>query len=156
MAPVPSRLYETHLNVSNLERSMAFYESVVGLTLGMKDDVRRIAFYFIGGWGKSMLGLWEKPQDQIQTQHLAFEVPLEELNSAIAGLRDKGVTTKGFSGEATTDPIVFGWMPAAAIYFEDPDGHLLEYIALLSGDPRPDLPVTDWDTWHKRAPARRS
>jgi hypothetical protein len=28
---------------------------------------------------------------------------------------------------------VFLWMPAASIYFNDPNGHSLEYIAVLLG-----------------------
>jgi hypothetical protein len=34
---------------------------------------------------------------------------------------------------------VIGWMPAAALYFRAPDGHLLEYLAMLEEDPKPDL-----------------
>jgi lactoylglutathione lyase len=31
----------------------------------------------------------------------------------------------------TAEPSVIGWMPAAAVYFRDPDGHLLEYLPML-------------------------
>jgi lactoylglutathione lyase len=31
---------------------------------------------------------------------------------------------------------VIGWMPAAAVYFEEPDGHMLEYLAMLDEAPR--------------------
>ena len=30
-------------------------------------------------------------------------------------------------------------MPAASVYFDDPDGHSLEYIALLPEAPRPEM-----------------
>jgi hypothetical protein len=30
-------------------------------------------------------------------------------------------------------------MPAASVYFDDPDGHSLEYISVLPDAPRPDL-----------------
>ena len=45
------------------------------------------------------------------------------------------------------EPIVHGWMPAAAVFFQDPDGHLLELIAELSDAPRPDFryrPLSEW------------
>lgn len=32
--------------------------------------------------------------------------------------------------------MVFGWMPAIAIYFRDPDGHSLELIAMLPQPPQ--------------------
>jgi lactoylglutathione lyase len=46
-----------------------------------------------------------------------------------------------------TEPIVHGWMPAAAVFFKDPDGHLLELVAELSDAPRPDVlyrPLSEW------------
>jgi hypothetical protein len=43
-------------------------------------------------------------------------------------------------------PMVFGWMPAIAIYFHDPDGHSLEFIAML---PQPALGVGTWDEWQR-------
>jgi lactoylglutathione lyase len=38
-------------------------------------------------------------------------------------------------------------MPAAAVYFRDPDGHLLEYLAMLDEEPRPDSGVVSWSQW---------
>jgi len=38
-------------------------------------------------------------------------------------------------------------MPAASVFFRDPDGHLLEYLAMLDGAPRPDLGVVSWSEW---------
>jgi hypothetical protein len=38
-------------------------------------------------------------------------------------------------------------MPAAAVFFKDPDGHILELIADLSDEPRPDFlyqPLSEW------------
>ena len=145
-----TRLFETHVPVTDLQRSMRFYEDVVGLELGMLDEARRRAFYFIGGWNKTMLGLWEKPVEQVQSQHLAFEVPPGELNAAIAALRAKGIETHDFFGRTTEVPTVFGWMPAVSIYFSDPDGHSLEYIAPLPGPPRPEAGVVSWPEWNRQ------
>ena len=41
-------------------------------------------------------------------------------------------------------------MPAAAVYFRDPDGHLLEYIAMLDAQPTPDDGVLTWREWTLR------
>jgi catechol 2,3-dioxygenase-like lactoylglutathione lyase family enzyme len=126
---------------------MDFYGGKLELELGMLEEDRRIAFYFIGGWNRTMLGLWEKPADQIHSQHLAFEVPLAEFDAEAEKLRTKGINTKNFFNEESTMPQVFGWMPAVSTYFNDPDGHLLEIIARLPGDPEPDQQLVPWDEW---------
>ncbi len=43
--------------------------------------------------------------------------------------------------------MVFAWMPAIAIYFNDPDGHQLEFIAILAGKGQPALGVISYDEW---------
>ena len=139
------RLFETHIGVTDLDRSMTFYEEIMGLALGHKDEDRHIAFYWIGDWGESMLGLWEKPAGQIAHEHFAIVVEVDALKPTIADLRAKGIITKDFFGAPTDIPSFFAWVPAASIYFDDPDGHLLEYIAMLPGDPNPKLGVTSWD-----------
>jgi hypothetical protein len=35
-------------------------------------------------------------------------------------------------------------MPAAAIYFHDPDRHQLEYLAMLDSPARPELGIVPW------------
>ena len=147
-----TNLYETHINILELERSMEFYGEKLGLELGSLDEARKIAFFFIGGWNKTMLGVWEKPEDQIFFQHLAFEVPLEEFDNTAEKLREKGIITRNFIGEESTMPQVFGWMPAVSVYFADPDGHLLEIIARLPGEPQPDKILVPWDEWRNQTP----
>jgi lactoylglutathione lyase len=55
-----------------------------------------------------------------------------------------GITPLSFFGEETTKPSAIGWTPAAAVYFRDPDGHLLEYLAMLDEEPTPDLGILPW------------
>ena len=150
-------LFETHLQVKNLERSMKFYEKILGLELGMKEQVRRVAFYWIGGQGKTALGLWENPPwvsegntgGQIITQHFAFEIDLADLGRAVAGMKQRGIELRNFFGQATDVPSVFGWFPVASIYFNDPDGHLLEFLAKLPGKSRPEIGVVSLDEWNR-------
>jgi len=152
-SPTPAALitglFETHLNVANLERSIEFYEQVLGLQLGIQQEARRVAMVWIGGWGKAMLGLWEKPESEIIRQHLAFEVQLADLDRTIGLVKRLGVQLRNFFEERTDVPTVFGWIPAASIYFDDPDGHALEFLAKLPGDPRPEIGVVSWDDWQR-------
>lgn len=140
------RLYETHINVVDLERAMTFYEHL-GLELGMLEETRRIAFYFIGGWNQSMLGLWEKPREEIFPLHYAFEVDLDQLEPTANRLREAGIALTDFFGRTADVPTVFGWMPAASYYFNDPDGHQLEVLARLPGTPHPELGIVTLPQW---------
>jgi hypothetical protein len=62
------------------------------------------------------------------TSHTAFRVGVTDVLAAPGVLRAAGVTPLDFDGRPTDQPIVFVWMPAASVFFHDPDGHLLEYI----------------------------
>jgi lactoylglutathione lyase len=52
-------LFETHLTVRDLATSVAFYQDIVGLELAFTLPERRVAFFWIGGRGQAMLGVWE-------------------------------------------------------------------------------------------------
>ena len=77
----------------------------------------------------------------------------EDVDRMIPYLRERGIEplhppTAPVQGPMT-EPIVHGWMPAAAVFFKDPDGHLLELVAELSDPPRPDFlyrPLSEWRT----------
>lgn len=143
-------LFETHIFVADLERSVAFYCDVLGLELGTREEARRVAFLWMGGWGEAMIGLWEKPADQVVPQHFAFRAPVEDvLDKSVAWLDERGLDCHNFLDDGIKRPMVFGWMPAISIYFNDPDGHELELIAMLPGQPRPEIGVVSWDEWQR-------
>ena len=52
--------------------------------------------------------------------------------------------------ERTTEPSVIGWVPSAQIYFRDPDGHALEFLALLDDAPDADF-LGSLSAWQQRA-----
>ena len=150
-------LFETHLSVANLERSMEFYGKVLGLELGLKEESRRVAIYWIGSQTKSARGLWEKPPwvseanagDQIVTQHFAFEIDLADLGRVVASMKQRRIELRNFFGQTTDTPSVFGWVPAASIYFNDLDGHLLEFVAKLPGKAKLEIGVVSLDEWKR-------
>jgi lactoylglutathione lyase len=149
---VPVRgLYETHLTVSDLDRSIAFYRDVVGLPVALEVPERAAAFLWVPDSRRSMLGLWALGSAPIgMTLHVAFEVTVDDLLEAPSCLRAHGVTPLSFFGEETTEPSVIGWMPAAAVYFRDPDGHLLEYLTMLDDNPEKDVGIVPWSEWAER------
>jgi lactoylglutathione lyase len=142
-------LYETHLSVTDMEKSRAFYVEVVGLQFAWRDRTRDLVFLFIGSGRRSMLGLWGPTTTyggDFHKSHFAIAVSLPELLAAGPRLEHLGITCHDFEDARTTEPSVIGWMPSAQIYFRDPDGHSLEYIALLDDVPNPDFvgPLSEW------------
>jgi lactoylglutathione lyase len=142
-------LYEAHLPVSSVDASTAFYVNIVGLTFAYRDPSRNIVFLWIGDDRRSMLGLWGAGTDYgppVRKSHFAMAVTMPELLAAGKRLNDLGVNTRNFANEMTTEPSVIGWMPSAQLYFDDPDGHLLEFITLLDDEPDPTFigPLSAW------------
>jgi lactoylglutathione lyase len=146
---VPVRgLFETHLTVSDLGRAVTFYRDVVGLAVALEVPDRSAAFCWIGGPGQALLGLWSFGSAPLAVSlHVAFSASLDDVLAACDRLSSRGVTPLSFFGTKTTEPSVIGWMPAAAVYFRDPDGHLLEYLAMLDEEPRPDRGIVPWSQW---------
>jgi catechol 2,3-dioxygenase-like lactoylglutathione lyase family enzyme len=145
-------LYETHLFVEDLERSIHFYENVLDLEKCYYEDARRTAFFWIGKPKEAMLGLWEKPKAEIDTRHFAFRCDVDDvLYRSVEFLKQRNLNPYNFLKDGTERPMVFAWMPAIAIYFYDPDGHILEFIAILDGRPRPELGVISYEDWLKAA-----
>lgn len=144
-------LYETHLYVEQLEVSIDFYKNILGLTPCYLEEERRAAFFLIGKPKEAMLGLWEKPKSEIDIRHFAFRCDKEYiLNQATEFLTQSGLKPYNFLNDGTSRPMVFAWMPAIAIYFNDPDGHVLEFIAVIEGEAKPELGVVSYEEWTSR------
>jgi catechol 2,3-dioxygenase-like lactoylglutathione lyase family enzyme len=152
-------IFETHLDVADLDRSVEFYTARLGLELAVRREVdaarvdahargaRRFALLWVGGHGRALVGLWERLPDHIRAQHFAFEVTLEDMPGVVSDLQRQGIAFRDFLHQATSVPSVFGFIPAASIYFDDPDGHVLEILAPIPVAPRPDLGILSWTEW---------
>ncbi|MCK1992098.1 VOC family protein [Peribacillus muralis] len=132
-------LYEAHLPVRNLARSIAFYEAI-GLQLDHRVE-DHIAFLWIEK-DKSWLGLWETEKVEVEyhpsLRHIAFQVSLEDLKSSVAWLEGKGYKPREAFGFEPVEPFVMphGEYAHAKIHFNDPDGNSLEFICKLENRQR--------------------
>jgi lactoylglutathione lyase len=151
MTVVPIRgLFEAHLTVSDLERSIAFYRDVLGLPLAHRVPARQAAFFWVPASERAMLGLWSIGTSPLRMRlHIAFDVALGHVSEAIAALRDAGLVPRSGDGVPIEEPVVLSWMPAASVYFDDPDGHSLEFICMLDETPRPALGQVSWSDWRR-------
>ena len=141
-------LFEAHLTVTDLDRAVRFYRDSLGFTPALAVGSRQAAFFWIGEAGTSMLGLWAAGSGpQQMSLHVAFRATLSGVLAAPRALKAAGIAPLDFDGAPADEPVVIAWMPAAAVYFRDPDGNLLEYIAMLLQEPRPEKGVVPWHLW---------
>jgi lactoylglutathione lyase len=160
------QLWEAHLVVADLQRARPFYEGVLGLSLAHAGD--GVRFYWLDEGHSAMLGLWQQRAQQppgppttpdltrVQPQHLAFAVALPDLFARMERLRQQGVALWGAAvpAGAAPEPVVHAWVPAASIYFQDSDGHCLEFLAVLPDPPQAEAGAVPWSLWRRRTPTR--
>lgn len=147
IVPIKS-LYEAHLTVRDLDRSIAFYRDVLGLPLAHVVEDRNVAFFWVPKPDTAMLGLWGVGSAPISMRlHIAFNVALADLERSVDALKAAGLTPTSNGQHPVDEPVVLSWMPAASVYFDDPDGHSLEFISMLPEPPRPVpsfIPLSQW------------
>lgn len=147
MVPIQG-LWETHITVSNLDRSISFYRDVLGLTLAHTVPERHVAFFWIGQPRQAMLGLWSIHTSPMAMKlHYAFQVDLANAISSVTALKQAGLTPTSGTGQPIDEPEVIPWIPSASVYFRDPDGHSLEFIAMLPEHPAPEMQRMSLSAW---------
>ncbi len=156
--PIPhlhGGLYEVHLPVTDLNRSIEFYVGKLGFEVGFaRSDGSGALLLYTEARQRWMLGLFRVETIVHRTQeeyHIAFRVAEERVDNIVPWLHERGIEAmhppRAPIQGPMTEPIVHGWMPAASVFFRDPDEHLLEFIAELSASPRPDFsfrPLSEW------------
>ena len=117
------------------------------LSSGLKGPNRNCALFWIGDAKDAMLGLWSiGTMPMGLTLQYTFDVTLKDLLVAPRCLRSKGIIPLSFFEEETDEPSVLCWMPAASIFFRDPDGHLIEYLAMLDEN-KSLIGIIPWNKW---------
>ncbi|MEE1939477.1 VOC family protein [Streptomyces sp. TRM 70361] len=126
-APASLRTGHIGLNVTDLDRSRAFYQRIFGFELAHegRDGDRRWAF--LARDGQLVVTLWQQSAGRFETarpglHHLSFQVETaEEVRAAETALRELGA-------DFAHDGVVPHGEGAASggIFFTDPDGIRLE------------------------------
>lgn len=148
IADIITGIYETHLPVRDLGRSIAFYRDRLGLELATEIPERQTAFFWVGGRQTSMLGLWQTGSGPLQMRlHFAFRTEKDAMLTGCDRLKHAGIAPLDFCGAPADEPVVIGWMPAMMIYFKDPDGHSLEMIHVLDEAPDASFGIGSLSTW---------
>ena len=108
-------LHHVSINVTDVERSAAFYVDVLGM-----ERLPRPDFGFPGAWlgvgGGRQVHLIQAAVPEDLGQHFAFEV--DDIDAAVDALRTAGTTVRG--------PMPVGDSAARQAFLHDPDGNRLE------------------------------
>ncbi len=144
-----SRANHVGITVSNLEKSIAFYEALTGIkvsnideiggprmanTQGLKDTKIRYANLKLENLNMDILE-YVLPQsertyyenNQISAMHLCFEV--DDLDAALLRLKELGIEPEGVPITFQKEDGLKSGFGTGVAYFRDPDGTNLEIIA---------------------------
>jgi catechol 2,3-dioxygenase len=135
--PATLRLGAVHLTVSDLDRSIAFYEGSIGLRLHRGED----GVAAMGAGGEDLLVLYEEPEVRRAGRHAGLyhyallHSSREELARTATRLSSTGTRIQGASDHGISE----------AIYLPDPDGNGIELAADRPREAWPDLANPGWD-----------
>ncbi|HEU0303932.1 MAG TPA: VOC family protein, partial [Gaiellaceae bacterium] len=83
--------------MSDLDRAVAFYRDIVGLTPGLELPERGAAFFWLGSRGEAMLGLWAIGSAPVALAlHIGLKASLADILDASERLRSVGVIPLSF------------------------------------------------------------
>lgn len=118
------------LNVTDLERSVRFYQTVFGFAVGTASAEAGRQFAFLQQGETLVLTLWQQSHDRFAPDrpglhHLSFQVDgVEHVREVERRLRALGATIH----HDGIVPHAEGW-ESGGVFFEDPDGTRLEVFA---------------------------
>ena len=139
--PDALRLGPTHLTVTDLDRSTAFWERAIGLRLRHRED----GVASMGAGGEDLIVLHEEPGARPAGRHAGlYHVALlfpNRTELARAALR-LAATRTPITGASDHDI-------SEAIYLPDPDGNGIELAADRPKEAWPDLSNPNWDNGPK-------
>ena len=122
MRPKTDGILETSLYVSDLPRSVRFYEEIFGFRVisefgergcAIHAGTRQVLLLFKKGGSRAM----QSPHDGDGELHIAFAIPADELANWEAWLKTRGIAVEEKRQ----------WeLGGRSLYFRDPDRHLIE------------------------------
>ncbi|WP_438350616.1 VOC family protein [Paenibacillus sp. FA6] len=115
------KLTEVILSTHQFETLKVFYGSLLGLDI-VVDQPSQLSFQV----GSTILGFCEADPKEKPYYHIAFAIPTNKFSEAKQWVSERGIPLFSKDGQ---DEFSFESWNATALYFYDPDGNLIEFIA---------------------------
>src|SRR4051812_43449750 len=125
------------ITATDLQALLNFYANTLGLEVSLKNNQR-----FTINAGATRLTFVRPTDDSPHSYHFAFNIPENQLPDARQWLSTRSPLLKDNSG---ADEFAFESWHAHSIYFKDPAGNILEFIA------RHDLPNSSHEPFGSRS-----
>jgi catechol 2,3-dioxygenase-like lactoylglutathione lyase family enzyme len=116
------QLNHTIVSCRDQQRSAAFLTGILGLPAAT-----RFGHFLVVAADNGVSLDFSETTEKITSQHYAFLVGEEEFDAAFSRIRDQDLPYWADPGQAQTG-VVNHRDGGRGLYFEDPDGHLLEII----------------------------
>lgn len=143
-APTVTLVGHVGLNVTDLDRSAAFYAQVLGLQVVSRsaEGDSNQAWAFLGHDGRALVTLWQQSHDRFAPDrpglhHLAFQAgSMDEVRTVEAAVR---AAAAEFDTALMHDGVVAHGegVSSGGVFFTDPDGIRLEVFAPTGADAAP-------------------
>ncbi|MBU9713931.1 VOC family protein [Evansella tamaricis] len=140
-------IFETHVQVTNLEKAKSFYGESLELKQVLELPERRVVFYELND--TQIFGIWEVEKGEWHHSHFAFHVSLPFMTRATSWLKERNIKPLESFGLQPKEPLVHTWLPMVSIYFKDSDGNTLEFGARLPHPPLEKPGVIYWSDWER-------
>lgn len=119
---VSVQLNHTIVSCKNQERSAAFITGILGLP-----PATRFSHFLVVEADNGVSLDYSEASGDITAQHYAFLISEEEFDASFARIKDQGLTYWADPGRTRRD-VINTRDGGRGLYFEDPDGHLMEII----------------------------
>ena len=116
------QLNHTIVSCKDQQRSAAFITGILGLP-----QATRFAHFLVVQADNGVSLDYSETSDEITAQHYAFLVGEAEFDASFARINDQGLSYWADPGRTRPD-VVNTRDGGRGLYFEDPDGHLMEII----------------------------
>jgi catechol 2,3-dioxygenase-like lactoylglutathione lyase family enzyme len=118
---MPITLNHTIVHTHDAAATAAFFSNLLGIA-----PARRLAHFTVLQIGDTSLDLIETDQ-QISSRHFAFLVSEEQFDDIFGRIRERDIPYWADPFRKQSDQINH-WDDGRGLYFDDPNGHLLEII----------------------------